>query len=143
MLMNDTKNIFVGQRYDTPNAWQMPQGGIDPGESPRDALFRELYEETGLSKDDVDLLVESTEWFSYDFPQALSVRLWNGKFIGQTQQWFLLKLKHADMQKITLNTHTPEFTAWQWVDRAQLVDLIVDFKKDMYQKVIDHFAHYL
>jgi putative (di)nucleoside polyphosphate hydrolase len=140
MLLNDAGMIFAGQRVDNPaDAWQMPQGGIDPGESPRDAALRELGEEVGLDAARVEVLRESTVWLPYDLPRALVPRLWQGRFRGQTQRWFAMRLAGAD-DAINIQTAEPEFRAWAWMRHDRLIEKIVPFKRDIYARVFDEFA---
>lgn len=137
MLLNRRGEVFVAQRVDQRgSAWQMPQGGIDKGETPREAAIRELKEEIGT--DSAEILSESEHWHSYDLPPHLVPRVWGGKYRGQTQRWFAL-LFTGDDSEIDLDTHHPEFQAWQWVDVEVLRDLIVPFKRDVYDRVIEEF----
>lgn len=137
MLINGDGHVFVGNRIDTPGEhWQMPQGGIDKGEEPRDAALRELEEETGT--DAAKVIAESAHWHAYDIPAPISRRLWKGRFRGQTQRWFLLRFLGSDSD-IDLNRHQPEFAQWRWAPARTLVDNIVPFKRDIYRKVVDEF----
>ena len=139
MLINDNKNVFTGKRLDfISTAWQMPQGGIDEGEDVLNAAFRELREETSITQDSVELLAVSDHWFSYDLPIELVSKLWNGVYRGQKQKWFLMKFV-GNESDINLNTEIPEFSCWRWSTKQQLIDSIVPFKKDLYQKVIKEF----
>jgi len=145
MIMNAERKIWVGQRQDVSSlidsvsAWQMPQGGIDSAETPWQAALREMKEEIGTIN--VRLVAESREWISYDFPEELH-NLWGGRFLGQTQKWFLVEFLGDDAE-ININTFHPEFIAWKWVDANQLPNMIVSFKKDLYQKVLEEFKGYL
>lgn len=143
MLANRNGLVFVGRRIDRPNsepdAWQMPQGGVDPGEDQAAAAIRELGEETGIDPAHVDIIARSAEEHLYDLPEELIGKLWGGKYRGQSQRWFLLRFKGEDSH-IDIETHQPEFDAWQWVDAKQLVNLIVPFKKALYQKIVAEFA---
>lgn len=138
MLANAQGRIFVGRRIDMRDmpAWQMPQGGIDPGESPRAAAFRELKEEVGTDK--AAILVESRQWRHYDIPGEIAGRLWGGRYRGQRQKWFLMRFlgREAD---IDLATAHPEFDAWQWVEPDDLPRLIVPFKRALYLDVLEEF----
>lgn len=137
MLLNDTNHVFVAKRIDmTSEAWQMPQGGIDDGESPEQAAVRELEEETGVS--DAAIIAELSSWFDYDLPEHLVPKLWGGRFRGQTQKWFAMRLNGSDNQ-INIETDHPEFSEWKWVEMQTLPELIVPFKRDMYQRLVDEF----
>lgn len=138
MLLNRDGLVFVGQRVDYPGeAWQMPQGGIDRGESPRDAAFRELKEEVGT--DHAEVLAESRRWFEYDLPAEVSGRLWRGRYRGQRQKWFVMRFLGED-RDIDIAAHHPEFSAWKWVPAADLPILIVPFKRQLYRDLLDEFA---
>ncbi len=139
MLLDRRGRVLVAQRIDTPgDAWQMPQGGIDPGESPRQAVLRELREELGTGK--AEIIAESARWLSYDFPQALAGKLWQGQFRGQRQKWFALRFTGEDSD-IDLQTADPEFSAWKWVAIDQLPALAVAFKRAVYDQVVAEFRH--
>ena len=116
----------------------MPQGGIDDGETPRDAALRELCEETGVSADLVRIESEMPDWVNYDLPHDLVPKLWKGRFRGQTQRWFLMRFLGEDTQ-ISIETETPEFSEWIWAEPDSLVDRIVPFKRHVYAKVLDAF----
>ncbi len=137
MLLNDRGQVFVAQRVDVRGAaWQMPQGGIDPGESPREAALRELKEEIGT--DAAEILAESRHWHAYDLPPHLIPRVWGGKYRGQRQRWFALRFLGSDSD-IDLEAHHPEFHTWCWADFERLPELIVPFKRDVYAKVMAEF----
>ncbi|MEM6727593.1 MAG: RNA pyrophosphohydrolase [Pseudomonadota bacterium] len=140
MLMNASGLIFVGQRRDNPEpAWQMPQGGIDKGESPRAAALRELEEETGVPPSLVEIAAESPGWIAYDLPADLIPKLWGGKWRGQEQKWFLMRFLGEDAD-IDITRHDHEFRAWRWSPVADLVPSIVPFKRAVYEQVIAVFA---
>lgn len=139
VVLSRDGRIFAGQRIDNAgDAWQMPQGGIDPGESPEEAALRELKEETGIDSGEVNVLRESAYWHRYDLPARLVPRLWGGSFRGQTQRWFALRYLGSD-ESIDIETAHPEFRRWQWMDREELVRRIVPFKRDTYAQVFDEF----
>ncbi len=139
MLIDRGGRVFVAQRIDTPGeAWQMPQGGIDEGESPRHAALRELHEEIGTAK--AEVLAESRDWWHYDLPAKLVPRLWDGRYRGQEQKWFALRFLGTDAD-IDIATETPEFRAWRWAEMAELPDIIVPFKRQIYRQVIAEFGH--
>jgi len=143
MLVNRDGRVFVAQRNDMiSDAWQMPQGGIDGTEEPRDAVLRELEEETGITPDLVEIVAESPGWLSYDLPFDLVPKIWKGRHRGQKQKWFLLRFLGDDAQ-IDIETDHPEFTKWRWSPVDELVDNIVPFKRDVYRQVIAAFAHHL
>lgn len=139
MLANDVGQVFVGQRLDndTP-AWQMPQGGIDQGEDPREAALRELWEETGVTPDLVEIVAETEGWIPYDLPLEIVPRIWQGRFRGQRQKWFLMRFLGSDDQIDILTSH-PEFSEWRWLEPSDLVDHIVPFKREVYASVLAEF----
>jgi putative (di)nucleoside polyphosphate hydrolase len=141
MMVNKTGYIFVGQRLDNnQDAWQMPQGGIDAGEDPETAAYRELLEETGVNQQNVRFLASSSRWLSYDLPEDLIPTLWNGKFRGQKQKWFLFKFLGKDGD-INIATEHPEFSKWKWISKENLLEEIVPFKKSVYEDVLKEFKH--
>lgn len=138
-LLNPDRLVFVGQRFDMPkDAWQMPQGGIDPGEDPVLAARREMLEEIGT--DHAELLLESRVWRSYDLPPEIARRLWNGRYRGQSQRWVAFRFTGTDAD-IKLDGSHPEFRTWRWVPAEHLLDLVVPFKRDVYLSVVDEFRH--
>ena len=141
MLANSEGRIFVGQRIDNPgsDAWQMPQGGIDSGEEPEAAALRELREETGLAAEHVAILARMAEPVRYDLPDDLVGKLWGGKYRGQEQEWFLVRLTAGDDAiDIAADDHQ-EFSCWKWAAPEELPDLIVPFKRRVYQLVLEEF----
>jgi len=141
MLLNADNKIFVGQRLDTmEEAWQMPQGGIGPHENTDQAMLRELEEEIGTRN--VEILVKSKGWYKYDLPVHLAERLWQGKFKGQRQIWYILRFRGQD-EDINIHTYQPEFRAWKWVERTELLDLIIPFKRELYARILDELWEYV
>ena len=138
VLTDGQGRVFAGQRadMDTP-AWQMPQGGIDKGETPVEAALRELREETGVRKRDVTVLAETADWLPYDLPAP--VLPYRGKYRGQTQKWVLLRLDAGD-EVIDLAHHDVEFSDWRWMTGAELMAAIVDFKRPIYAAVLTEFG---
>lgn len=140
MLLNREGRVFVGQRLDsTLEAWQMPQGGIDPGEDALEAAFRELWEETGVARHHAELIAEAPEELHYDLPDELIGKVWKGKWRGQRQRWFLLRFLGEDSD-IDIATEHPEFRAWRWSEPAELPELIVPFKRALYERLLVLFA---
>lgn len=136
MLLNAAGLVFVGQRLDSRlDAWQMPQGGIDKGEDPLPAAFRELEEETGVAPHLAEVIAETPDWHYYDLPGELLGKLWKGRYGGQRQKWFAMRFLGADSD-VDIATAHPEFSHWRWAEVAELVDMAVPFKRDLYRDVI-------
>ena len=143
MLINDEKKVWVGQRLDsTLEAWQMPQGGLDPGESPRQGALRELQEETGIDPTLVEIVAQAKEELTYDLPEDLICKIWKEKWRGQRQTWFLARFLGSDAD-VRIDTPDPEFRAWKWSDPQELPGMIVPFKKQLYEQVLEAFAGWL
>jgi len=137
MLLDGKNRVFVGRRIDTPDAWQMPQGGVEAGEDPRAAALRELEEEIGTAK--AEIIAETAGWLRYDLPPPLQGKLWGGGFRGQEQKWFAMRFLGKDGD-IEIATAHPEFDAWKWAEATELLALIVPFKRALYRQVLDEFA---
>ena len=134
IVLNSENKIFVGKRKDNPvNKWQMPQGGIDKNESFLAAMKRELNEETSIKN--IQIIKELDGWFQYELPKNLIGIIWKGKFRGQKQKWFVVRFT-GDESEINLKTKHPEFIEWKWVEMDELPKIIVDFKKDVYEKLL-------
>jgi putative (di)nucleoside polyphosphate hydrolase len=143
MLLNAQGQVFVGQRLDsTLEAWQMPQGGIDPGEDALTAALRELGEETGIAPDKVELVATAEEELHYDLPEELVGKLWKGQYRGQRQRWFLFRFLGEDAD-VDIRTAHQEFRAWRWADPGDLAAMIVPFKRALYEQVLAAFATHL
>jgi putative (di)nucleoside polyphosphate hydrolase len=150
-LINPAGLVFVGRRRADAGpehvagdrAWQMPQGGIDPGEAPEAAALRELYEETSVAAGSVTLLAEATDWLAYDLPPDVLKQVWKGRYRGQTQKWFAYGFLGSDDEIDVLapggGAHTSEFDAWRWEPMAALPDLIIPFKRPVYEGVVAAF----
>lgn len=138
VLFNGDGLVFVARRIDTTaEAWQLPQGGIDDGESPRDACLRELEEEIGTDK--AEIIAETDDWLAYDLPEDIADKVWKGRFRGQEQKWYGLRFL-GDDGDIDLDTGHPEFCEWKWLPVAELPDMIVPFKRALYVQIVDRFA---
>ncbi len=139
MLLNQQGWVLIAQRRDMPSeTWQMPQGGLKKGEPPDQGAFRELKEEIGT--DNAVILAETQEWLTYEFPNRLIPQLWGGRYRGQEQKWFVMRFCGND-DEINIHTENPEFSAWKWVPMAELINLIVPFKRPLYQRLVDNFSH--
>ncbi|MBC6437540.1 MAG: RNA pyrophosphohydrolase [Rhodobacteraceae bacterium] len=140
VLINASGRVFAGQRADTDApAWQMPQGGVDKGEGPQDAAYRELWEETGIARGHVTHLAETADWLCYDLPVAMIPRIWGGTYRGQRQKWFLMRMDAPDTV-INLHHRDREFAAWRWMTAAALLRAIVPFKRAVYAQVFREFG---
>lgn len=135
--------VFLGKRAGTegPYQWQMPQGGVDRGESASEAAFRELEEEIGVKRAHAELLEETADWLYYDFPTDVRKKLSRGRYRGQRQKWFAFRFKGRDSD-IKLDTHTPEFSDWRWAPLETAPDLVIPFKRDIYQEIAQRFKRY-
>ena len=137
MLLNPHGLVFVGQRLDSKlEAWQMPQGGIDDGEDPRDTALRELGEETGIPAHLVEITGETPDWHYYDLPDDMVGTIWKGRYAGQRQKWFSMRFLGTDAD-VAIDQPHPEFKAWRWAEVHTLVGMAVPFKRDLYADVID------
>ena len=133
-ILNSKNKVFVGKRKDNPfDKWQMPQGGVDSNEPLLQAMKRELMEETSIRN--IEVLKEFDEWLEYELPESLIGKIWKGKYRGQKQKWFVVKFTGADSE-ININTKNAEFMEWKWIDINLLPDLIVLFKKHIYEEVL-------
>lgn len=142
MMINSAGHAFVGKRIDGADTdfWQMPQGGVDPGEDMEAAMLRELEEETGVRPHHLSIIGTLGRELFYDLPPELQGKLWKGKYLGQRQTWYLVRFSGED-RHIDLAAHKhPEFCEWKWVEPARLPDLIVPFKRDVYQTVVAGFS---
>ncbi len=134
IVLNSENKIFVGKRVDNPiDKWQMPQGGVDKGENFISAMKRELKEETSIQN--IKILKQIDQWFEYELPKNLLGIIWKGKFRGQKQKWFVVRFVGKETE-INLKTKHPEFIEWKWVEIEDLTKVIVDFKKNVYEKLV-------
>lgn len=150
MVLNRDGLVFVGRRasgpehIDATHVWQMPQGGIDKGEDTYKAALRELYEETNIRS--VDQLGEIADWIAYDIPREIVGEAWGGKYRGQTQKWYALRFTGAESE-IDIHHpgggHDPEFIDWRWVRMAELPELVVPFKRQIYERVVREFRRFV
>ena len=138
MLLDRAGRVWIGRRSDVEGeVWQMPQGGIEPGETPRQAALRELVEEVGTSR--AVILAESREWLRYELPAELAASRWECRYRGQAQRWFALGFEGRDAE-IDLARHArPEFDAWRWAGLDEVVALIIEFKRPLYERVVREF----
>ena len=143
MLINAKKEIFVGKRIDNnSDAWQMPQGGLDVGESEDVAMFRELKEETGIDESNIRVLKKSHGHHYYNLPYKLQKKFWGGKYLGQKQRWYLAEFI-GDESAINIATEHPEFSDWKWISGDVIISAIVGFKRELYEDVLNEFVGYL
>lgn len=143
VLAHEDGRVFVGQRADRDDpAWQMPQGGVDDGETPREAALRELWEEVGVDTALARVEAETSGWITYDLPAEVIPTRWGGKYRGQKQKWFLLRFAGQDSD-IRLDLHHREFSEWQWVSAKDALARIVPFKRDVYARVFEEFEDLL
>ena len=139
-LFSDAGHVFIGRRINGRGAfqWQLPQGGVDEGESPAEAALRELDEEIGVAPKLVEILQVTDDWLYYDFPPELLRRM-GGPYLGQRQKWFALRFRGSDSD-VRLDKHTPEFDAWRWAKLEEIPGLIVPFKRPVYEEVANRFS---
>ena len=141
IVLNKKNQVFVGKRKDNPvDKWQMPQGGVNEGEDLTSAMKRELNEETGIQN--IKILNEIDGWFEYELPNYLLGKIWRGKFRGQKQKWFIVKFLGND-KEINLEKDKPEFIEWKWLDIEKLPNVIVDFKKKLYEKLLPKIRSFI
>tara|TARA_Y100000590_G_scaffold24109_1_gene27477 strand:+ start:4884 stop:5360 length:477 start_codon:yes stop_codon:yes gene_type:complete len=134
VLLNYENKVFVGKRIDNPtNSWQMPQGGVDPNENYLQAAKRELEEETGIKN--IKIIKEFDKWLEYDLPKNLLGKIWKGKYRGQKQKWFIMKFLGKN-EEINLKTKNPEFLEWKWIDPKNLPNVAVNFKVNIYTRIM-------
>jgi putative (di)nucleoside polyphosphate hydrolase len=135
VLLNANNQVFWGKRI-RQHSWQFPQGGIDPGETPEQAMYRELWEEVGLQQEHVQLIGRTKDWLRYHVPEQWVRREWRGTYKGQKQIWFALRLLAKDHAVNLRATHKPEFDAWRWADYWVDLDSVIEFKRDVYDKAL-------
>tara|TARA_A100001011_G_scaffold269319_2_gene278518 strand:+ start:1592 stop:2059 length:468 start_codon:yes stop_codon:yes gene_type:complete len=134
IVLNKENKVFVGKRKDNPiDKWQMPQGGVDSGEKLVDAMRRELIEETSIKS--IEIIKEVEDWLDYELPKNLLGKIWKGKYRGQKQKWFIVKFLGSESE-VNIITKKPEFIEWKWVEINQLPSIIVDFKKNVYERLV-------
>ncbi len=142
VMVNHDKKIFVGKRIgNNSDAWQMPQGGVDLGETEDNAAIRELREETGVLPGHVNVISKSDGYYYYDLPYNLQKKFWGGKYIGQKQRWYLIRFFSEDSM-INVDTSEPEFSDWRWSSIEEVIDGVVPFKRDAYRKILEEFYPY-
>lgn len=141
-LFNQDGKVFVGERVEHEGAWQMPQGGIDKGETVEDAFFRELLEETGIENFHVEILKVHHRQLDYTLPPHLMGRLWNGKWGGQTQTWVAGRFSGDNSEIDVYHHHFPEFNKWQWITLDEMLDMIIHFKRNTYEEVVESFREF-
>ena len=141
-LFSKAGHVFMGRRINGRGAfqWQMPQGGVDDGEKPAEAILREMDEEIGVASKLVDILEETEDWLYYDFPLELRRRM-GGPYLGQRQKWFALRFKGSDSD-VRLDKHKPEFDAWRWAKLTDVPGMIVPFKRPVYEDVVSRFQRW-
>lgn len=142
VVCNNKKKVLWAKRTNE-DAWQFPQGGINEGESPKEAMFRELKEEVGLEPSHVEIIARTKDWLRYDVPKNWIRRDWRDRYKGQKQIWFLLRLTGRDSDVSLKNTKKPEFDAWRWDDFWSPVDQIIDFKRDVYEQALKELYKHL
>ena len=138
-IVNPAGLIWAGERMDAPGAWQMPQGGIDPGEGIEEAGLRELTEETGLVPGAVTLTGRTADWITYDLPPQIAARLWKGRYKGQAQVWLSLLYPGPD-EAVDLSVHEQEFSRWDWLTASALMERIVPFKREVYGRALSQLG---
>ena len=140
VVLNKKNQVFVGKRKDNPiDKWQMPQGGVNTGENLIDAMKRELHEETSIQN--IKILNEIDGWFEYELPKNLLGKIWKGRYRGQKQKWFVVKFLGNDTE-INLQTDKPEFIEWRWLDIDNLPNVIVDFKRKVYEQLLPKIRNF-
>lgn len=142
VIINQAQQVFWAKRADLPDAWQFPQGGIESGESPLEAMYRELLEEVGLEAEAVDVLAHSQQWYEYHLPQKKQ-RVDGEQYLGQRQRWFLLRLRVDESAIDLTKVHPIEFSEWKWVEYWYPLEHIVSFKRDLYRTVLTEFVNHL
>ena len=144
LILNENKDVFVGERFEQPDIWQLPQGGIDDGdESFEKSVFRELEEETGITSKNSEILGIMDDWQYYDLPDHLIAKLWDSKYRGQKQKWVAVRFTGKDSE---INLHTcryPEFQDWKWVPAHQVINMVIPVKRGTYETVFEYFNNFL